>query len=160
MKRLSVTLFQVCLVVAAATAAQNVPANQRLTEEQLRPTRRAAEQGDAGNQYWLGYMYANGLGVAPDDAEAVAWFRRAAEQGHADAQLKLAGMFAKGRGVPRSDATALAWLHREAEQGPAESKFLVGLMYSTGRRVGIDGWEAPRDDVEAATWYHRAALLV
>ena len=132
MKRLSVTLFQVWLAVSPVAAAQNVSEDQLLSDEQLRPTIRAAEQGDVGNQYLLGYMYANGLGVAHDDSAAATWFRRAAERGHADAQLKLAGMYAKGRGVPQSDAAALEWLRREAEQGSADSKFSLGLTYSTG----------------------------
>ena len=44
-------------------------------------TRHAAEQGDAAAQHTLGIMYANGLGVPQDDAEAVRWYRLAAEQG-------------------------------------------------------------------------------
>ena len=31
-------------------------------------------------------MYADGEGVAEDDAEAARWYRLAADQGHADAQ--------------------------------------------------------------------------
>ena len=37
--------------------------------------RLAADQGDAGAQYNLGNMYANGEGVPQDDAEAVRWYR-------------------------------------------------------------------------------------
>src|SRR5512139_2231427 len=40
-----------------------------------------AESGDAGAQFRIGTMYAEGLGVTRDDAEAAKWFRRAAEQG-------------------------------------------------------------------------------
>ena len=51
--------------------------------------RRGAEQGDADAQFNLGVMYAEGEGVARDDAEARRWYRKAAEQGHADAQHNL-----------------------------------------------------------------------
>ena len=42
--------------------------------------RQAAERGYAEAQLYLGSMYANGLGVPQDDAEAVRWFRLAAER--------------------------------------------------------------------------------
>ena len=47
--------------------------------------RKAAEQGHAGAQANLGFMYDRGWGVPEDDREAVKWFRKAAEQGHAGA---------------------------------------------------------------------------
>ena len=37
-----------------------------------------AEQGLAGAQYNLGLMYANGIGVPQNYAEAVSWYRLAA----------------------------------------------------------------------------------
>ncbi|MBV9968837.1 MAG: SEL1-like repeat protein [Xanthobacteraceae bacterium] len=46
-------------------------------------------QGHAAAQYHLAHMYADGRGIARNDAEAAAWFRRAAEQGDADAQHEL-----------------------------------------------------------------------
>jgi len=50
-------------------------------------------------QYSLGVMYANGLGVPEDDAEAARWFRLAAEQGNALAQYNLGFIYDSGRGV-------------------------------------------------------------
>ena len=49
--------------------------------EELEVTKKAAEQGYARAQYWLGYMYAYGEGVPEDDAEAYAWYSIAAAQG-------------------------------------------------------------------------------
>ena len=51
--------------------------------------RKAAEQGNADAQAYLGMMYAYGQGVAQDDAEAVRWYRLAAAQGYALAQDEL-----------------------------------------------------------------------
>jgi hypothetical protein len=48
-----------------------------------------AEQGNAGAQYNLGVMCANGEGVPMDDAKAVSWYRKATEQGVANAQYNL-----------------------------------------------------------------------
>ena len=50
--------------------------------------RRAAEQGDAYAQVYLGRMLANGYGVKKDAKAAAEQYRRAAEQGHADALLQ------------------------------------------------------------------------
>ena len=40
-----------------------------------------AEQGFAGAQFGLGVMYANGLGVPQDYAEAVRWYRMPPNRG-------------------------------------------------------------------------------
>lgn len=53
----------------------------------IRLFRDIAAEGDAAAQYNLGYMYANGMGVARDQAEALGWFRRSADLGDSDAQL-------------------------------------------------------------------------
>ena len=51
--------------------------------------RKAAEQGFAEAQFYLGWMYAEGQGVAEDYKQAAKWYRQAAEQGHAKAQNNL-----------------------------------------------------------------------
>ena len=48
----------------------------------LREFRALAEQGDAGAQNNLGFMYSEGKGVPQDYAEAARWYRMAAEQSH------------------------------------------------------------------------------
>jgi len=57
--------------------------------EAVRWFRKAAEQGYAGGQCSLGFIYANGQGVKQDHAEAVRWFRKAAEQGLVNAVAAL-----------------------------------------------------------------------
>ena len=37
--------------------------------------RRAADQGHADAQYWLGVVYSEGAGVSKDSTEAAKWFR-------------------------------------------------------------------------------------
>ena len=139
-----------------------------------------ADQGHAGAQYTLGWMYANGEGVPEDDAEAARWYRLAADQGHAYAQYNLGWMYANGEGVPEDDAEAVRWLRLAADQGLAEAvrwlrlaadqglaeaagwyrlaadqgdaavQVLLGMMYANGEGV-------PEDDAEAARWYRLAA---
>ena len=42
--------------------------------------------GKSQAQFNVGVVYARGLGVAKDEAEAVKWYRKAADQGHPRAQ--------------------------------------------------------------------------
>jgi uncharacterized protein YqcC (DUF446 family) len=78
---------------------------------------KAAEQGNADAQYGLGWMYANGRGVAKDEKTAVLWYAKAAEQGHVRAQFNLAVMYADGRGVTQDIVSAPMWFHLAARVG-------------------------------------------
>jgi len=64
---------------------------------------KAADQGNAAGQCFLGEMYENGRGVAKNDAEAAKWYRKAAEQGNALGQENLRRMQQAGRGVVQSN---------------------------------------------------------
>ncbi len=50
-------------------------------KEAVKWYRKAADQGHAGAQHNLGWMYANGEGGERDPKEAVKWYRKAADQG-------------------------------------------------------------------------------
>jgi len=104
-----------------------------------------AQAGDREAQYRLGVMYAEGKGVASNDAEAALWFERAAEQGEAMAQYNLGASYAEGTGV-RQDMTAAAkWFRRAADQGIPLAQLNLGLLYAGGSGV-------PQDYVEALKW--------
>ena len=75
----------------------------------LQEWRPLAEQGDAGAQLNLGYMYDNGYGVPQDYKEAVKWYLRAAEQGSDRAQYNLGLMYDVGYGVPQDFVRAHMW---------------------------------------------------
>jgi TPR repeat protein len=62
---------------------------------------RAAEEGDAGAQCYLGVCYQTGQGVQQDHQEAVKWFRRAADQNDESAQCYLGVCYQFGQGVPQ-----------------------------------------------------------
>ena len=108
--------------------------------------RKAADDGNAKAQLFLGLMYETGTGVPKDDQQAVAWSRKAAEQGHAAAQRSLGVMYANGRGVPKDDQQAVAWSRKAAEQGNAAAQSNLGLMYAIGTGV-------PKDDQQAYFWW-------
>ena len=110
----------------------------------------AAQAGDAGAQFNLGLMYANGTGVLKDSAEAVRWYRLAADQGLAEAQRNLGGMYANGNGVLKDGAEAVRWFRLAADQGLAEAQYNLGVMYFEGSGV-------PRDIVTAHMWLNIAS---
>jgi len=100
-------------VVAVLTAlALCVPVQAQTPE--IDAARARAEAGIAVAQYDLGVMYANGLGVPEDDAEAVRWYRLAADQGDASAQFNLGFMYVNGEGVPQDDVQAHMWFNLAA----------------------------------------------
>ena len=69
----------------------------------------AADAGNAGAQFNLGLMYANGLGVAKDPVEAAKWWRLAADQNYTKAQLNIGTLYATGQGVPENKVHAYLW---------------------------------------------------
>ena len=68
----SIALAVVLVGISALAPTPRLHAQQTLDELRV-----LAEQGDADAQFNLGVMYADGEGVAQDDAEAVRWFRLA-----------------------------------------------------------------------------------
>jgi TPR repeat protein len=54
--------------------------------ELIEGLRKPAEHGDLEAQFNLGILYANGIDVPKDLAQAAEWYRRAAEQGYTDAR--------------------------------------------------------------------------
>lgn len=88
-----------------------------LSEPQAKALRIRAENGDSEAQYEMGWRLAIGMGVAPNDSEALQWLRLAAEQGHRLAQNNLGARYATGDGVERDAAEAYFWFCQAAERG-------------------------------------------
>lgn len=106
---------------------------------------KAANQGFAEAQTYLGLSYFLGGIVKEDYAKAYAWYRKAAEQGYADAQYSL-GLYPQ----LSTYAEAAKWYRKAAEQGHDDAQYLLGLCYHNG--MGVE-----RNPVETAKWYHMAA---
>ena len=70
-----------------------------------------AASGDRVAQYHVATLYAQGIGVSRDPAEAARWYRRAAEQGLNEAQYQLGLMYNRGNGLPRDLVRAYAWYY-------------------------------------------------
>lgn len=126
----------------------------------------AAAQGDALARWKLGRMYAEGDGVAPDEARAFAYFSRIADE-NADespdspnAGVVASAFVALGQytldGIPGSNVhadpeRARDLFHYAASYfGDARAQFSLGRLY-------LDGSGVARDERQAARWFHLAA---
>lgn len=121
--------------------------NYETARKLLRPL---AEQGNAGAQHRLGFMYSFGQGVPKDYAEALKWYRKAADQGLAKSQYNLGYVYAKGEGAPSDIVESAKWYKKSAEQGNAGAQAALSLIYAKGEGV-------PQSFVEAHKWSDLAA---
>lgn len=112
---------------------------------------KAAAQGHASAQDWLGRQYFLGRGVPQDVAQAAMWYEKAAAQGHTSAQDDLGVLYLHGLGVPQDYAKARQWFEKAAAQELAEAHIHLGSLYA-------NGWGVPKDDAQAAKWYEKAAV--
>jgi S1-C subfamily serine protease len=138
MTRLALKWFFVLVLIGGSADAAEVNLVER------------AQNGDATAQFNLGSMYANGIGVPKDSAEAEKWYRKAAEQGHAAAQLNLGRLYLPVDGSPRDAVSAVKWFRKAAEQGYAPAQLWLAGMYEVG--VGV-----PKDSIECLAWSNIAA---
>lgn len=85
-------------------------------------------------EYRIARLYANGLGVEADDAEAEHWFRLAVEKENPFAQNALAALLLK-QGKPEE---AAHWLGRAAKQGNPAAQYALGRLHLLGTGVPHD----------------------
>jgi uncharacterized protein len=116
--------------------------------------RRAAEDGVAGAQFWLGVAYEQDEFGVMDEREAVKWYRKAAEQGNPDAEVELGLCYEDGRGIEQDYALAAQWFRKAAEHvpnlgGAGQGRNELGLLY-------MDGLGVPKDYVQAYMWFSLA----
>ena len=112
--------------------------------------RRQAEQSSVEAMFLIGTACDEGLGVAEDPVQALAWFRKAAATGHTLAEHNIGNAYAAGRGVARDDAAAVAWWLKAGQKGDAVPQFRLGDAYEHGTGVAANLAEARR-------WYAASA---
>lgn len=78
---------------------------------------RAAEQGDAENQFNLGMQYLE----LNDYKQAIYWYKKAAEQNHLHAQVIIGCFYYMGEGVSKDWEEAAKWFKMAADQGNDEA---------------------------------------
>src|SRR5262249_9752057 len=86
----------------------------------------------------LGWLYANGQGVAQDYAKARRWYEKAADKGETTAMLNLGLLYDNGQGVAQDYAKAREWYEKAAAKGNANAtinlkKLPISEAAGTGR---------------------------
>jgi hypothetical protein len=104
-----------------------------------------AAQGHMHAEFFVGYAYRRGIGVAPDEAQAKAYYTRAAGKGMVEAQYNL-GTFALEHGQLQD---AKGWLTKAAEKGMTVAQANLAQLY---QRPG-----PLYDDSAAFMWFLKAA---
>jgi SH3-like domain-containing protein len=112
-----------------------------------------ARGGDPEAQYHIGWLYANGNGLAVDIDEALAWWMRAARQGHADSQFAVALAFTTGEGIGRDLDKAVDWYLMAARQGHEDARDIL-LQLNGDPEVAL---LQRHPEIVDAPWFGRAA---
>lgn len=114
----------------------------------------AANQNDAGGQYYLGLCYLEGKGVEQDEERGLDLIRRAADQNDLHAMISLANLYDQGVGEPRdAKDQPLQILERAVQTHPHEGGPYSSLVYWYEFKLGNN-----RDLMAAVQWYCRGAL--
>jgi localization factor PodJL len=142
--------FMIAVMIAAGPAAAEYDAalyafNRGDYATAARQFEAAARDGDSDAQYWLGRIYADGLGRPRDPVTAYGWFDRAAAQGHHDAstlrdglaKLLTPGQIAEAR--RRTDSAATVGNQEAPDLIAAVQRELNRLGYRSGPADGIAG---------------------
>ena len=121
--------------------------------------RRLADGGNAHVMYRLGRMYASGLGVPRDEAEAVRWYRRGADAGNVNAMTALGGALMDGRGVAMDRQEGLRLLRAAAAENHVEAMNRLAHLLLDGTAVDKDTLEAVRLLTKAAEAGHAPSMV-
>ena len=120
---------------------------------------KAANNGNAVAQYYLGVCYTQGgLGFSKDYKKAIEWWKKAAKNGNTHAQWKLADCYRRGSyGLGKDKKEANKWnkkaaeeCRKSAEAGDVKAQFQLANLYARGKGI-------KRDYKKAFKWYAKAA---
>ena len=127
-----------------------------------------AESGNASAQFYMGYLYFNGLGVIANEQEAaklrssaIKIFKEQAENGNKEAISKLGRILADGSQVDDTNfLEELRWLKLASSHGCREASFMLGNIYNTGHKIN-DTYESDffpiTNKKEAFKWFNISA---
>ena len=94
-----------------------------------------AEKGDYRSQYYIGYLYLYGLGVAKNEKLAVDYIQKSADQDYDSAQALLGYLYGEGRVVPIDKKKSINYYKKAAERGNTSALLNLGLAYYKGEGV-------------------------
>jgi hypothetical protein len=138
-------------LAAADTAAGVAAYDNKDYTNALKLLKPEAENGDPEAQVKYGLIFAKGLGVTKDAAEAFNWFQKSAAQGNVEAMFCMGIAFDIGDADGGKDpAKAAAWYRKAAEKGYARAEYNLAGMLQYGDGV-------PANLGEGAAWLRKAA---
>lgn len=113
--------------------------------------RKAAEQGDAKGNFYLGVCYEYGAGVPKDEEKALEYYYTAANAGQAQAQCEVAMAYLLGKnGLNVNYPEAYKYVNAAIEQEEPRAYKIMGDIYYYG--LGTT-----EDNDKAAEWYKKAS---
>ena len=115
---------------------------------------KAADQGHARAQTYMGKFYSAGTFGAPDMHEAVEWYTKAALQGYAPAQDLLGWHYSTGQGIIQDKKKAAECYTKAAEQGYQDAQMHLDYMYGC---MYLNGQDFDKDEKKAIELYTKAA---
>lgn len=81
------------------------------------------------SDYFLGYMYENGLGRDIDYEKAYKWYYLSASEDNSFAQKKIGQLLETGRGIKQNINEAIYWYKLAAEKNNFEAMFNLGSLF-------------------------------
>ncbi len=144
------SLFSACVVSAGLPEALSA-LEEKKYDEALSEFAYLAEEGNSTAIYYLGKMYADGLGVPADQEKALEYFKLADSVYNADASLQLAKFFLADPDQEKYKDLGIQYLKKAAYAGNAEALFELGNLYT-------DGVLVEKEYVYAFGYYLMAAL--
>jgi len=122
--------------------------------------RQLADGGNGQAIFWLGRMYAGGIGTTRDDIEAVSWYRRGAEAGNMDATAALGIALLAGRGVAIDRQEGLRLIRAAAATDQVEAMNRLGQVLLEGKIADKDQHDAVHLFTKAAEAGHAPSMVV
>lgn len=111
---------------------------------------KAAEQGNASAQFYIGYYYDEGYGVKKDENLSFKWYSLAAEQNNPAALNNLAICYEYGEGTKINLEKAAILYEESAKLGSIRAQKNIANCYKNGIGVKADECKAMNWTLEAA----------
>ncbi len=94
-----------------------------------------ADSGDFRSQYYMGYMYLNGYGVAKNDQLGLRYMQMSMNQNYHLAQAYMGFLYSEGRVVAADRKKSIMLYQKAADQGNTSALLNLGVAYYQGSGV-------------------------
>ncbi|WP_299473705.1 hypothetical protein [uncultured Roseibium sp.] len=111
---------------------------------------KSAKLSNPDAQYWLGWMYQNGLGTERNPEEAARLYRIAIEHGEHRAKVALGVLYFEGHGVRKDERMAAEYFQETSERGMESGRANLGWLM-------VNGFGVPKNVKEGFALIEQAA---